>query len=137
MKTLGLALAAAVLLIGASAAAAEYHAPRNAIGQPDLQGVWNTHFLLPMEASPDMPRLTLPEAEAAAYARKLSTEAGKLEIFAQDPEVAEIRGDPGRSSLAIVRGQRRTRQVRCAWRSCSLHGTWAQGPRVAPLTTEP
>ena len=111
MKALTLALAAAALLIGGPSAAADYHAPRNAIGQPDLQGVWNTHFILPMEASPDMPSLTLPEAEAAAYARKLSAEAGKLAIFAQDPEVAEIRSDESRSSLAIVRGQRRTRQV--------------------------
>jgi hypothetical protein len=111
MKALTLALAVAALLIGRPAAAADYHAPRNAVGQPDLQGVWNTHFILPMEASPDMPSLTLPETEAAAYARKLSAEAGKLAIFAQDPEVAEIRSDESRSSLAIVRGQRRTRQV--------------------------
>jgi len=111
MKALTLALAVAALLIGRPAAAADYHTPRNAVGQPDLQGVWNTHFILPMEASPDMPSLTLPEAEAAAYARKLSAEAGKLAIFAQDPEVAEIRSDESRSSLAIVRGQRRTRQV--------------------------
>ncbi|HEY2357168.1 MAG TPA: hypothetical protein VGH86_06940 [Phenylobacterium sp.] len=111
MKSLNLVLIAAALLIGGPVAAADYHAPRNALGQPDLQGVWNTHFFLPMEARPDMPSLTLPEAEAAAYARKLNAEAGKLEIFAQDPEVAEIRSDPSRSGLAIVRGQRRTRQV--------------------------
>jgi hypothetical protein len=104
-------LIAAALLMGGPVAAADYHAPRNAIGQPDLQGVWNTHFFLPMEARPDMPSLTLPEAEAAAYSRKLNAEAGKLAIFAQDPEVAEIRADPSRSELAIVRGQRRTRQV--------------------------
>jgi hypothetical protein len=102
---------AAALMVGAPAAAADYHAPRNAIGQPDLQGVWNTHFVLPMEARPDMPSLTLPEAEAKAYARKLNVEAGKLAIFAQDPEVAEIRSDETRVSAAIVRGQYRTRQV--------------------------
>ncbi len=111
MKALNLGLVAAALLIGAPAAAADYHAPRNAIGQPDLQGVWNTHFFMPMEARPDMPSLTLSEADAQAYARKLNEEAGKLAIFAQDPEVAEIRGDPSRSDLAIVKGQRRTRQV--------------------------
>lgn len=111
MRPTGAVLAAVALLIGATASAADYHAPKNALGQPDLQGVWNTHFFLPMEAAPDMPSLTLPEAEAQAYARKLNAEAGKLAIFAQDPEVAEIRGDPSRSSLAIVRGQRRTRQV--------------------------
>ena len=111
MKPLNLMAMAAALLLGGAATAAEYHAPRNVLGQPDLQGVWNTHFLLPMEARPDMPSLTLPEAEAAAYARRLNAEAGKLAIFDQDPEVAEIRGDTSRSDLAIVRGQRRTRQV--------------------------
>ena len=111
MTKLGLVALVAVALLGGSAAAGEYKAPRTVYGRPDLQGVWNTHFVLPMEAQPGMPSLTLPEAEAAAYARKLSAEAGKLAIFAQDPEVAEIRADPSRSDLAIVRGQRRTRQV--------------------------
>ena len=111
MTRLSLVMIAAALLLGGAAAAADYKAPRNALGQPDLQGVWNTHFFMPMEARPDMPSLILPEAEAAAYARKLNDEAGKLAVFTQDPEVAEIRADPSRSSLAIVRGQRRTRQV--------------------------
>jgi hypothetical protein len=102
--------AAAVLAFGA-AAAAEYKAPRTAYGQPDLQGVWNTHFILPMEARPDMPSLTLPEAEAAAFQKKLNAEAGQLAVFSEDPEVAEIRSDPYRTQLAIVKGQRRTRQV--------------------------
>jgi hypothetical protein len=111
MKPLRLVLMAMALLIGAPAAAADYRAPRNALGQPDLQGVWNTHFILPMEARPDTPSLTLPEAEAKAYARKLNAEAGNLAIFAQDPEVAEIRSDDARSAAAMVRGQYRTRQV--------------------------
>ncbi|HEY3951224.1 hypothetical protein [Phenylobacterium sp.] len=102
---------AVAVLLGGTAAAADYHAPKNAFGQPDLQGVWNTHFVLPMEARPDTPSLTLPKAEAQAYARKLNTEAGGLAIFAQDPEVAEIRADPKRSSPALVQGQWRTRQV--------------------------
>ena len=111
MTPVRLILLASALLIGAPAAAADYHAPRNALGQPDLQGVWNTHFVLPMEARPDTPSLTLPEAQAKAYARKLNAEAGKLAIFAQDPEVAEIRADESRSAAAMVRGQYRTRQV--------------------------
>src|ERR1700756_1882899 len=106
MRPLRLVLMAAALLMGAPAAAADYHAPRNALGQPDLQGVWNTHFFLPMEARPDMPSLTLSEADAKAYARKRNVEPGQLAIFAQDPEVAETRGDASRSDLAIVRGER-------------------------------
>jgi hypothetical protein len=111
MKPLGPVVMAAALLIGARATAADYHAPRNVLGQPDLQGVWNTHFVLPMEARADTPSLTLPEPEAKAYARRLNAEAGNLAIFAQDPEVAEIRSDDTRSAAAIVRGQYRTRQV--------------------------
>jgi hypothetical protein len=104
-------IAIAAALLAGAAGAAEYKAPRTVYGQPDLQGVWNTHFVLPIEARPDTPSLTLPEAEAKAYARKLNAEAGKLEIFAQDPEVAEIRSDESRVSAAMVRGQYRTRQV--------------------------
>jgi len=111
MRALKSILMAALLIAAGSASAADYRAPRNAAGQPDLQGVWNTHFVLPMEARPDTPSLTLPEVEAKAYARKLNAEAGQLAIFAQDPEVAEIRSDEKRVSPAIVRGQYRTRQV--------------------------
>jgi len=111
MKALRPLLIAAALLTAGSAAAADYHAPRNAAGQPDLQGIWNTHFILPMEARPDTPSLVLPEAEAKAFARKLNKEAGTLAIFAADPEVAEIRSDDARSAPAIVKGEYRTRQV--------------------------
>src|SRR3954447_21798336 len=111
MKAVTLVLLAAALLAAGPVAAVEDRAPRNAAGQPDLQGVWNTHFILPMEARPDTPSLVLPEAEAKAFARKLNAEAGTLAIFAADPEVAEIRSDAYRSAPAIVRGQYRTRQV--------------------------
>jgi hypothetical protein len=110
MKPWG-AVLAAVLLLAGPAAAAEYHAPRTAHGQPDLQGVWNTHFITPLEAQPGMASLTLPEPQAQAYARKLAAGVTGLAAFAQDPEVAEISGDPARSQLALVRGQRRTRQI--------------------------
>lgn len=101
----------AAWLIAAPAAAADYHAPRNSLGQPDLQGVWNTHFSVPMEARPDTPNLTLPEAEAAAFAKKLNAEVAGFAVFSEDPEVAEIRSDPRRTELPIVKGQRRTREV--------------------------
>ena len=111
MRKLALLAAGVAALTAAAATAGEYKAPRTAYGQPDLQGVWNTHFTLPMESRPDMPSLTLPEAEAAAFAKKLNAEAGTYAVFSQDPEVAEIRSDPRRTELAIVKGQRRTRQV--------------------------
>ncbi|MBS0361362.1 MAG: hypothetical protein JSR98_08275 [Proteobacteria bacterium] len=104
-------IAALVALAAGSAGAADYHAPKNAFGQPDLGGVWNTHFLLPMEARPDTPSLVLPKAEAEAFARKVNAEAGKLAIFSEDPEVAETRADPYRNEPALVQGQYHTRQV--------------------------
>jgi hypothetical protein len=111
MRTRGWLFITIALLVAGSACAGEYKAPRDAFGQPDLQGVWNTHFVLPMEARADAPTLTVSESEATALAHKLAKEIGSLAAFAQDPEVADISQDPNRSGLAIVRGQRRTRQV--------------------------
>ncbi len=105
---LAMALAA---LVGGQAAAADYHAPKTAFGQPDLQGVWNAHYAAPLEAAPDMPSLTLPDAEAKAYARKIAAGITGLAAFSQDPEVAEISADPARSGLPKVNGQYRTRQL--------------------------
>jgi hypothetical protein len=104
-------LIAALLLMGGPVAAADYHAPRNAAGQPDLQGVWNTHFALPLEARPDTPNLTLPKAEAQAFLRRVAVDAGVVAATYLDPESAEIAQDPARSGPAIVRGQIRTHQV--------------------------
>jgi hypothetical protein len=101
----------AMALMGGAAAAADYHAPRTVYGQPDLQGVWNTHYGEPLEAPPDMPSLTLPEAEAKAYSRKLAAGITGLPALSQDPEVAEISADPNRSGLPKVNGQWRTRQL--------------------------
>ena len=109
MKALAPALAAALLATAASAA--DYRAPRTAYGQPDLQGVWNTNFVLPLEARPDMHSLVLPEAEARAYAKKIAGEASGFASLAIDGEVADIAERTGAAGLAIVKGQRRTRQV--------------------------
>jgi hypothetical protein len=106
-----LILAAALASSAAAVQAADYHAPRTAYGQPDLQGVWNAHYALSLEAPPDMPRLSLPEAEAKAYAHKIAAGVSSLAAFRQDPEVAEISADPARSSLPKVGGQWRTRQL--------------------------
>src|SRR5262245_43474727 len=83
--------AAVVLAASAAQAAGAYRAPRTAYGQPDLQGVWNTHFVLPLEApARDAPPLVLPEAEAAAYAEKLAADVRSFKALEQDPEVAEL-----------------------------------------------
>lgn len=108
-----LALACA-LLVAAPAAqgAGAYRAPRTAYGQPDLQGVWNTNFVLPLEAAASgaLP-LVVPEAEARAYAQQLAVGIRSLKALEQDPEVAELSHKGEAAGLGKVRGERRTRQL--------------------------
>lgn len=107
-----LGLLAAAWLATTPALAADYRAPRNGFGQPDLQGVWNTNFVLPLEAPrTDAPPLVLPEAEARAYVAKVSEEARSLAAFKLDPEVADLSRVNEAAGLGLVKGQRRTRQV--------------------------
>ena len=113
MRRGALILAAVLLAVAPAAFAADtYKAPRTPDGQPDLQGVWNTRFILPLEApAKDAPPLVLPEAEAMAYAQKLGADVRALKAFEQDPEVAELSYASAAAGLGIVRGQRRTRQL--------------------------
>jgi hypothetical protein len=101
-----------ILAPPAAQSADAYRAPRTAYGQPDLQGVWNTNFVLPLEAPPTgAPPLVLPEAEARDYVRKLSEDVRSLKAFALDPEVADLSHVNEAEGLAVVKGQRRTRQI--------------------------
>jgi hypothetical protein len=98
-------------MVAAPVSAAEYKAPRTAFGQPNLEGVWNTHFILPIEARPEVLSLTLPEAEASVLAHTIARETDSLAILALDPEIGEMHKTMAEQGLAIVRGERRTRQV--------------------------
>jgi hypothetical protein len=102
---------AAVLLLATSAQAAGYRAPRNAYGQPDLGGVWNSDYSLPLEASPGFPKLVLSEAEADDFARKLAEEVKSYASLQIDGEVADLADHNARTGRPIVRGERRSRQV--------------------------
>jgi len=102
---------AVATIVAAPSIAAEYKAPRTAFGQPDMEGVWNTHFILPIEARADVPTLTLPEADAQVLARKIARETDELAILTLDPEIGDMHKTMALQGLAIVRGQRRTRQV--------------------------
>jgi hypothetical protein len=109
-----LAALAAALLFAASAAqaAGAYRAPRTPYGQPDLQGVWNTNFLLPLEApATGAPPLVLPEAQARAYVQKLGEDIRAMAAFKLDPEVAELSHVNEAAGLGVVHGERRTRQI--------------------------
>lgn len=106
-----LALAMTLVAAGAQAAGA-YRVPRTPDGQPDLQGVWNTNFILPLEApATGAPPLVLPEPEAMAYAQALAAGVRALKALEQDPEVASLSFSAEKLGLGIVNGQRRTRQI--------------------------
>lgn len=104
-------LCVAVLLAAPLASAREYKAPRTDAGHPDLQGVWNTNFILPLEAHPDAPTLTLPKAEADALAVKMAREIEALAYVQFDPELGDMHDTAAAEGLGVVRGEYRTRQL--------------------------
>src|SRR5215472_4498438 len=101
-------LAAGVALCAACiCGAAEAQTPRPA--KPGLEGLWSVNFLLPMEATPETPKLVVPEGEAKALAAVIGNEISTAFEMMLDPEFPElVRHADG---LAVVRGERRTRAV--------------------------
>ena len=90
-------------------AAPVYVAKRTSFGQPSLEGVWASNFLLTMEATPKTPKLAVPESDAKAMAAATATAMANAFEKALDPEApGMIRSTDG---FPIVRGQRRTRAV--------------------------
>jgi hypothetical protein len=68
----------AVALVAGAAEAREYRAPRNASGQPDLQGLW-TNTAVTMMARPPMIKGLVPtEAEAANFKKMFMSYVGEL-----------------------------------------------------------
>ncbi len=83
--------------------------PRTSFGQPSLEGAWGSNWVLPLEASPRVPMLVLPEAAAMQYARAYAKGVGDALDSQLDPEVPEtMRNVEG---LPTVLGERRTRAV--------------------------
>src|SRR4051812_48074689 len=114
---LGLGLAIA-LGLGGMAAAADYHAPRNAFGQPDLQGVWTNGSLTTLERPAYFKSLTIPEAIAVVVEKRRGTmraaQDKPTDPNAPPPPVASDPGgynagwtDPG-TKLGRLKGEVRT-----------------------------
>lgn len=88
---------------------ADPNLPRTSFGHPSLEGVWTSNFIMPLEANPRAPMLTLPEPAAKAMAEAIATAISAQFERQLDPEVpALIKTTDG---LGIVRGERRTRMV--------------------------
>src|SRR4029453_13999049 len=75
------ALVGAVILPSfawAQASTSEWKAPRTSWGHPDLQGVWSTAPITPLEGPDDLAgKAFFTEAEAAAYERDIVTRTNR------------------------------------------------------------
>ncbi|MBL8774213.1 MAG: hypothetical protein JNK30_22685 [Phenylobacterium sp.] len=115
---------AAALLAAAPAAAASadavWKAPRNAFGQPDLEGVWTNASLTSLERGPQFKTLTIPEAQAqqveAMRARMMAAQNRPSDPNAGAPAAGEDPG--GYNSFWVDPGTRMGRiagEVRTSW----------------------
>ncbi len=119
MRRILLALAAAAIATAAHAQDA-YKAPRNAFGQPDMEGVWTNASLTSLERGPQFKTLTIPEAQAKALeagrARMMEAQSRPTDPNAPAPTAG---GDPGGyNSFWVDPGTRMGRirgEVRTSW----------------------
>ena len=110
-KTIGttwlvLALAGAPGFSATGAAARPYHAPRNAYGAPDLNGVWNNNALTRLQRPAGLVPLVVRRADAPEAERKLMTG------YAPEGTAANVGGTQSEwwdgAHLARVDGELRT-----------------------------
>jgi hypothetical protein len=96
----------ACLVAGGSAAAA---GRRPATPRPSLDGLWFVNFIVPLEATPQTPRLVVTEAEAKTLASVVGRQIADQFDRMLDPEMPVLVSHS--DGLPIVRGHRRTRAV--------------------------
>jgi hypothetical protein len=103
-----LACAAALSVLAAPSAAAEYRPPRLADGHPDLQGVWDFVNATPLERPPGIATLTITREQAADIDRALEQVAEDRSLPAENTDyfnqrrLLPIRGEL-HSSIIVIR----------------------------------
>ena len=84
MRIVLLAAALAALVVTSAYAAAPYHAPRTAYGQPDLQGTWSNASLTSLERRPGTPLTFATRAQEDAFAKSELAAWGRGEAEGPD-----------------------------------------------------
>jgi hypothetical protein len=86
--TFAASLAATIgFILSADAIGADYKAPRNEFGQPDLQGVWTNATITPLERYPEFgDRLIITPAEAKAF-EKMFLDVSAADDAPTDPKI--------------------------------------------------
>lgn len=117
MRRFLVALALAAMAASAQAQPA-YKAPRNAFGQPDLEGVWTNASLTGLERPAQFKSLTIPEAQARQVeqmrARMMEAQSRPTDPNAPAPKAGQDPGGynafwtDGGSRMGRIRGEVRT-----------------------------
>jgi hypothetical protein len=101
-------LAAAWLLVAGAASGQQAAFPQPRLGgHPDFTGEWSNQWLTPLETTPISRTLSASPAQAKTLVGMIRAAAKALGEAGLDPEAV----DPDSASLAIVRGEHRTRLV--------------------------
>src|SRR3954464_15082454 len=118
MRLKTLAAACAIAALACAAHAADWKAPKNAFGQPDLQGIWTNASLTSLVRPAMFKSLTMTEDQAVAFEKRSATlraaQNKPSDPKAGAPPVANDPGgynavwvDPG-STLGRINGEVRT-----------------------------
>src|SRR5215213_4046097 len=85
-----------VALVASSSEAAEYRAPRNSFGQPDLQGMWTNSTLTPVERPARLgDKLVLTQEEARVMEVAIAKRLAASDAPSDPGTQLRSGGDPG------------------------------------------